>query len=65
MVFEDIRHIRISVDFDLEDLKLLREVLLSFDPHLIGMDTMKYAAFSAMGAAFHAAVVACEALPEA
>jgi len=64
MVFAEIRNIGISVDFDLEDLKLLREVLLAFDLHLAGTDPTKYAAFAAMGAAFHAAVVACEALPE-
>jgi|WetSurMetagenome_2_1015567.scaffolds.fasta_scaffold10865_7 hypothetical protein len=64
MIIEDITEAGISVNLDLPDVKLLRDVLASFDPHLAGADDMKYIALTAMGAAFHAAAVACEAMPE-
>jgi hypothetical protein len=56
-----------TIDFDVEDLRLLREVFYSGYtglPQIAGPDPMKFAALQAMGTAFHAAAVACEALPE-
>lgn len=64
MIIQDIRHDGISVDLDLEDLRLLRLALLSAKPaQLTAGDPIKRSAIDTLGAAIHAAVVACEALP--
>lgn len=67
MVIEEIRKVGIAVALDVEDVKLLRDALLSLEPRFqndTGIEGVKWAALSSMGAAFHASVVACEALPE-
>lgn len=67
MIFEKIYHDGASVDMTREDLQLLSEVFNSAYtglPHVAGTDPMKYAALLALGAAFQAAAVASEHMPE-
>ena len=62
MVIEGIYSDGAQVNFDLEDLRILRAELSRIDPDRPRQDPLTYTAAQAIAAAFHALVTACENL---
>ena len=65
MVIEGIYSDGAQVNFDLEDLRILRAELSRIDPDRPRQDPLTYTAAQAIFAALHALVTACESMPKA